>query len=68
MPSACNSGNAVNPVAFPIAFPKAALNIVATLQTSGDMSKNRLYIQTLTTTGFTIQNPQGNYRYYAVGC
>jgi hypothetical protein len=55
---------------FPIAFPTKAMNVVATLQTNGDggnMSKNRLYIQTLTTTGFTIQNPQGNYRYYAVG-
>lgn len=63
-------GNAANPVTFPIAFPTAALNVVATLQTSGDggnMSKSRLYIQTLTTTGFSIQNPQGTYRYYAVG-
>ena len=60
-----------SPVKFPIAFPTKALNVVATLQTNGDganMSKNRLYIQTLTTTGFTIQSPQGNYRYYAVGC
>ena len=31
------------------------------------MSKNRLYIQTLTTTGFSIQYPQETYRYYAVG-
>lgn len=31
------------------------------------MSKNRLYIQTLNTTGFSIQNPQGTYRYYVVG-
>ena len=63
-------GNAANPVTFPIAFPTTALNVVTTLQTSGDsgnMSKNRLYVQTLTTTGFSIQNPQGTYRYYAVG-
>lgn len=59
-----------NPVTFPIAFPTKALNVVAILQTSGDsanMSKNRLYIQTLNTTGFSIQNPQGTYRYYVVG-
>lgn len=63
-------GNAANPVTFPIAFPTTALNVVTTLQTSrdsGNMSKNRLYVQTLTTTGFSIQNPQGTYRYYAVG-
>ena len=62
--------NLSNPITFPIAFPTKAMNVVATLQTNGDggnMSKNRLYIQTLTTTGFTIQNQQGNYRYYAVG-
>lgn len=63
-------GNSSSPVTFPIAFSNKALNVVATLQLDGDggnMSKNRLYIQTLTTTGFTIQNPQGTYRYYAVG-
>ena len=54
--------NLSNPVTFPIAFPTKAMNVVATLQTNGDggnMSKNRLYIQTLTTTGFTIQNRRG---------
>lgn len=63
-------GNSSSPVTFPIAFSNKALNVVATLQTNGDggnMSKNRLYIQTLTTTGFTVQSPQGTYRYYAVG-
>lgn len=63
-------GNSSSPVTFPIAFSNKALNVVATLQTDGDggnMSKNRLYIQTLTTTGFTVQSPQGTYRYYAVG-
>ena len=63
-------GNMSSPVKFPIAFPTKAMNVVAILQNedSSNMSKNRLYIQTLTTTGFTIQNPQGSYRYYAVGC
>lgn len=64
-------GNMSNPVTFPIAFPTKALNVVTILQTDGDggnMSKNRLYIKTLTTTGFSIQNPQGSYRYYALGC
>lgn len=71
-PSACKQwGNMSNPVTFPIAFPTKALNVVTILQTNGDggnMSKNRLYIQTLTTTGFSIQSPQGSYRYYALGC
>ena len=64
-------GNMSDPVTFPIAFPTKALNVVTILQTDGDggnMSKNRLYIQTLTTTGFSIQSPQGSYRYYALGC
>ena len=63
-------GNMSSPVTFPIAFPTKAMNVVAILQNDdgSNMSKNRLYIQTLTTTGFTIQNPQGSYRYYAVGC
>lgn len=63
-------GNSNSPVTFPIAFSNKALNVVATLQTNGDggnMSKNRLYVQTPTTTGFSIQSPQGTYRYYAVG-
>ena len=64
-------GNAFSPVTFPIAFPTRALNVIAVLQLDGDsgnMSKNRLYIQTLTRDGFSVQNPQGSYRYYALGC
>ena len=67
-------GNMSNPVKFPIAFPTKALNVVTILQengtTNGDfgvISKSSLYIQALTTTGFSITNPHGTYRYYAVG-
>ena len=63
-------GNATSPVTFPIAFSTACLNVVATLQTNGDsgnMSKNRLYVDSIRNDGFSIQSPQGNYRYFAVG-
>ena len=63
-------GNATSPVTFPIAFSTACLNVVATLQTNGDggnMSKNRLYVESISNAGFSMQNPQGSYRYFAVG-
>ena len=63
-------GNATSPVTFPIAFSTACLNVVATLQTNGDtgnMSKNRLYIDSISNANFSIQSPQGSYRYFAVG-
>ena len=63
-------GNATSPVTFPIAFSTACLNVVATLQTNGDdgnMSKNRLYVDSISNAKFSIQNPQGSYRYFAVG-
>ena len=63
-------GNAPSPVKFPIAFSTACLNVVATLQTNGDtgnMSKNRMYVDTISNDGFSIQSPQGSYRYIAVG-
>lgn len=63
-------GNATAPVKFPIAFSTACLNVVATIQTNGDdgnMSKNRLYVNSIRNDGFSIQNPQGSYRYFAVG-
>ena len=46
------------------------MNVVATLQTSGDgsnMSKNRLCVNNVSKTGFGIENPQGSYRYFAIG-
>lgn len=63
-------GNETSPVKFPIAFSTACLNVVATLQTNGDtgnMSKNRLYVDSISNNGFSIQSPQGSYRYFAVG-
>lgn len=62
-------GNAGSPVNFPIAFPTACLNVVVTIQVGdgSNVSKNRLYVDNLSRTGFSIQNPQGSYRYFAVG-
>lgn len=63
-------GNKTSPVTFPIAFPTDCLNVVATIQINGDdgnMSKNRLYVNRISNASFSIQNPQGSYRYFAVG-
>lgn len=63
-------GNAGSPVTFPMTFPTACMNVVATIQTSGDggnMSKNRLCVNNVSKTGFGIENPQGSYRYFAIG-
>lgn len=63
-------GNAGSRVTFPIEFSTNCLNVVATIQTNGDdgnMSKNRLYVNSISNAGFSIQNPQGSYRYFAVG-
>lgn len=62
--------NNQNPITFPISFPRTVLNVVPQLQVlndSGNMSKNRVAVTNLTTSGFSIQSPQGVYNWIAVG-
>lgn len=59
-----------NPITFPITYSKTVFNVVPQLQAlndSANMSKNRVAITNLTTSGFSLQNPQNVYNWIAVG-
>lgn len=61
--------NNPSPITYPISFTKTVFTVLPILQTSdgGNMSKNRLYVTSLTVNGFTIYNPQNSYNWLAVG-
>lgn len=69
VPLIIQGGNAWPPVSFPVAFSVECLNVVAVLQTESDSnaSKNRFLVIDLSRTGFGIRNPEGTYRYIAIG-
>ena len=61
--------NNPSPITYPISFTKTVFTVLPILQTAdgGNMSKNRLYVTSLTVNGFTIYNPQNSYNWLAVG-
>lgn len=61
--------NNPSPITYPISFTKTVFTVLPILQTAdgGNMSKNRLYVTSLTVKGFTIYNPQNSYNWLAVG-
>lgn len=62
--------NQPSPITFPLGFASRCLNVVPQLQAPGDsanMSKNRVCVRNLTTTGFALENPQSTYNYIAIG-
>lgn len=61
--------NNPSPITYPISFTKTVFTVLPILQTAdgGNMSKNRLYVTSLTVNGFTIYNPQSSYNWLAVG-
>lgn len=61
--------NNPSPITYPISFTKTVFTVLPILQTTdgGNMSKNRLYVTSLTVKGFAIYNPQNSYNWLAVG-
>lgn len=62
-------GQHENPVIFPISFKTKCLQVVPQLQANdgSNMSKSRVFITNLTTSGFSLAYPQSTYRYIAIG-